>query len=374
MKKGLQGHQGHQGHPRFRRGRGFFVLAVPVVLLVLLAAALAACGGKTRATPKVVNIYIWTNYLPQEVVAEFERRTGIHANVDTYDSNEAVLAKLQSGVADYDVAVPSDYMLKILIPQGLVRPLDHGRLPHLKNLAPRFLNQKYDPDNGHSVPYLWGTTGIGYDKTKVQAPVAPVDSWAALFDPRHAGRILMLDDQREAFGAALRLLGRSINEKDPAILRRAAEMLKKQKPLVRTYNSSDFANLLVAGDVDLSQGYNGELAEAVARSAGRLAYVIPKEGGTLWIDNLAIPKGARNVDAAYAFLDFVMEPEIAAKIVNHVHYACANQAALPLIDARIRNDPSIYPPQDVLNRCELIEDLGETTQMVDRLWTEVKAQ
>ncbi len=373
MKKGHQGRQGHQGlqgHPRDRRGRGFLVLAVPVVLIVLLA----ACGGKTGPALKVVNIYIWTNYLPQEVVDEFERRTGIHANVDTYDSNEAVLAKLQSGVADYDVAVPSDYMLKILIPQGLVRPLDHGRLPHLKNLDPRFLNQKYDPGNGHSVPYLWGTTGIGYDKTKVQAPVAPVDSWAALFDPRHTGRILMLDDQREVFGAALRLMGRSINEKDPAILRRAAEMLKKQKPLVRTYNSSDFANLLAAGDVDLSQGYNGELAEAVARSSGRLAYVIPKEGGTLWIDNLAIPKGARNVDAAYAFLDFVMEPEIAAKIVNHVHYACANRAALPLIDARIKNDPSIYPPQDVLNRCELIEDLGETTQLVDRLWTEVKAQ
>jgi spermidine/putrescine-binding protein len=374
MKKGqqgLQGHQGRQGRQRYRRGRGFFVLAAPDVLIVLLAATLAACGGKPGPAPKVVNIYIWTNYLPQEVVDEFERRTGIHANVDTYDSNEAVLAKLQSGVADYDVAVPSDYMLQILIPQGLVRPLDHGRLPHLKNLDPRFLNQKYDPGNGHSVPYLWGTTGIGYDRTKVQAPV---DTWAALFDPRHAGRILMLDDPREAFGAALKLLGRSINEKDPAILRRAAKMLKQQKPLVRTYNSADFANLLAAGDVDAAQGWNGELAEAVARSNGRLAYVVPKEGGTLWIDNLAIPKGARNVDAAYAFLDFVMQPEIAARIVNHVHYAAANQAALPLIDAKIKNDPSIYPPQEVLNRCELIEDLGETTQLVDRLWTEVKAQ
>jgi len=342
-------------------------------ILIAAAVLVAACGGERGSKPsgKIVNVYIWTNYLPQEVVDEFERRTGIHANVDTFDSNEAVLAKLQSGVAGYDVAVPSDYMLKILIPQGLVQPLDHGRLPHLKNLDPRFLNQKYDPGNGHSIPYLWGTTGIGYDQKKIQPPV---DSWAALFEPRHAGRILMLDDQREAFGAALRLMGKSVNEKDPAILRQAAERLKKQKPLVRTYNSSDFANLLAAGDVDLSQGYNGELAEAVAKSSGRLAYVIPKEGGTLWIDNLAIPKGARNLDAAYAFLDFVMMPEIAAKIVNHVHYACANRAALPLIDAKIKADPSIYPPQEILNRCELIEDLGETTQLLDLLWTEVKAQ
>ncbi len=340
---------------------------------IIAAILLVACGGGKGSKPpgKIVNVYIWTNYLPQDVVDEFERRTGIHANVDTYDSNEAVLAKLQSGVASYDLAVPSDYMLKILIPQKLVLPLDHGRLPHLKNLDPRFLNQKYDPGNGHSVPYLWGTTGIGYDRKKIQPAV---DSWSALFDSSHAGRILMLDDQREAFGAALRLMGKSVNERDPAILRQAAERLKKQKPLVKTYNSSDFANLLAAGDVDLSQGYNGELAEAVAKSSGRLAYVIPKEGGTLWIDNLAIPKGARNVDAAYAFLDFVMEPEIAAKIVNHVHYACANQAALPLIDAKIKADPAIYPPQEILKRCELIEDLGETTQLLDQLWTEVKAQ
>ncbi|MEA2602564.1 MAG: spermidine/putrescine transport system substrate-binding protein potC [Acidobacteriota bacterium] len=344
--------------------------------IAVTVSLLAACGAKTGPAPKesagkVVNVYIWTNYLPQEVVTEFERRTGIHANVDTYDSNEAVLEKLQSGVADYDVVVPSDYMLKILGPQGLVRPLDHSRLPHFANLDPRFLDQKYDPGNAHSIPYLWGTTGIGYDKTKIQEPV---DSWAVLFDPRHAGRILMLDDVREAFGAALKLMGRSINERNPAILRQAADRLKQQKRLVRTYNSSDFANLLAAGDVDVAQGWNGEMAEAVASSKGRLAYLVPKEGGTLWIDNLAIPKGARNVDAAYTFLDFVMEPEIAAKIVNHVHYAVANRAALPLIDAKIRNDPSIYPPQEVLDRCELIEDLGETTQLLDRLWTEVKAQ
>jgi spermidine/putrescine-binding protein len=342
-------------------------LGIPA--LILAALALASCGK--GASGKVVNIYIWTNYLPKEVVEDFKRRTGIAVNVDTYDSNEAVLGKLQSGVADYDVVVPSDYMLKILIPQGLVRPLDRARLPHFKNLDPRFLDQRFDPGNGHSVPYLWGTTGIGYDRRKVQGPV---DSWRVLFEPKYAGRILMLDDPREAFGAALKLMGRSLNERDPAVLRRAAEMLKAQKPLVRTYNSSDFANLLAAGDVDLAQGWNGEIAEVVSHAPDRLAYAVPKEGGTLWIDNLVIPKAARDVDAAYAFLDYVMEPEVAAKIVNGVHYAGANRAALPLIDARIRQDPAIYPPKEVLDRCELIEDLGKTTQLIDELWTEVKAR
>lgn len=344
------------------------------VLAVLVVLSLLGCGQEEAgqsAEARQVNVYIWTNYLPQEVVDEFQKRTGIRVNVDTYDSNEAILEKLQSGVADYDIVVPSDYMMKILIPEELVREIDHARLPNMKHLDPRFLNQAYDLGNRHSVPYLWGTTGIGYDKQKARAPV---DSWRALFDPRYAGRILMLDDPREVFGAALRIMGRSINEKDPAVLRQAADMLKKQKPLVRTYNSSDFANLLAAGDVDVAQGFNGEMAEVVANAPGRLAYVIPKEGGTLWIDNATMPKTARNVDAAYQFLNFLMEPEMAAKIVNGVHYAGANRAALPLIDGKIRNDPAIYPPQEVLDRCELIEDLGETTQLIDELWTEIKAQ
>lgn len=340
------------------------------LLLFLLLLAFLGCGGKAVPSgQRQVNLYIWTAYLPDEVIAGFEKRTGIHVNVDTYSSNEALLDKVQSGVADYDVVVPSDYMLKILIPQGLLHPLDATRLPHLRNLDPRFLNQKYDPGNGYSVPYLWGTTGLGYAKK-----LGAIDSWHAVFDPRYGGRILMLDDVREVFGAALRLLGRSINERDPAMLRKAADLLKAQKPLVRTYNSADFANLLATGDVDLAQGYNGEIAKVVAKDPAHLAYVVPKEGGTLWIDNLAVPKSARHLDEAYAFLDYVMEPEVAARIVNGVHYASANREALPKIDPKIAGDPAIYPPKAILDRCELIEDLGQTTQLLDQLWTEVKAQ
>jgi spermidine/putrescine-binding protein len=348
-----------------------------LVIAMLGLAAVAACrgegGGKEKAgaaPERQLNVYIWTNYLPDDVIAEFRKRTGIRLAVDTYDSNEAVLAKLQSGVADYDVVVPSDYMVRTLISQGLLHPLDRARLAHLANLDPGFLDRPFDPGNRHSLPYLWGTTGIGYDKTRV----GNVDSWAALFDERHAGRILMLDDMREAFGAALRLQGRSINERDPAALRRAADLLRRQKRLVRTYNSSDFANLLDAGDVDLAQGWNGELSKVVAAHPDRLAYVVPKEGASLWIDSLAIPAQARHLEEAYAFFDFVLEPEIAARIVNGVRYASANRAALPRIDASIRNDPSVYPPKEVLDRCELIEDLGTTTQLLDQLWTEVKAQ
>jgi spermidine/putrescine-binding protein len=343
-------------------------------LLVLLALAMAlACGGGPGDAREArrLNVYIWTNYLPAAVVSDFQRRSGIRVEVDTYSSNEALLEKLQSGVADYDLVVPSDYMLQAMVAQRLLRPLDRRRLPGFANLEPRLLDRKFDPGNRFSLPYLWGTTGIGYDRQKVGGPV---DSWRALFDPRYAGRILMLDDMREAFGAALLLDGRSINERDPAALRRAADRLRAQKPLVRTYNSSEFASLLAAGDVDLAQGWNGELAKVVAQDRRRFAYVVPREGSTLWIDSLAVPATARHLDAAYAFLAYLLEPPVAARVVDGVRYASANRAARPLVDPAIRDDPAVYPPPAVLDRCELIEDLGALTPLLDQLWTEVKAR
>jgi spermidine/putrescine-binding protein len=347
-------------------------------LAAILAGLLVSCTRTEDAGDDVaqgtaggeLNIYIWSAYLPQEVIDEFTRRTGVKVSVDVYDSNEALLEKLQSGVADYDLVVPSDYLVRILIGEKLIQPLDKSKLTHLGNLDPRFLDKPFDRGNAHTLPYLWGTTGIGYDQTKVGA----VDSWAALFDPKHKGRILMLDDVREVFGVALRTMGRSINERDPAVLARAADMLKKQKALVATYNSGDFANILAAGDVDLAHGYNGQLAEAVQAHPQRLAYVVPKEGGTIWMDNVAIPAAARHAANALAFIDYVMEPEVNAKIVNGVHYASANVPAKKLIEPAILGDTSIYPDDATIARCELIEDLGDTTTLLDRYWTEIKSQ
>lgn len=349
------------------------------ILFVALALAVlggfTACGKKAEA-PKVadadpgqLNIYIWSAYLPQEVIDEFSNRTGIKVHFDLYDSNEALLEKLQSGVADYDLVVPSDYMVRILIAEKLIQPIDHAKLANLGNLDPRFLDKDFDPKNQYSLPYFWGTTGLGYNKEKL----GTVDSWEALFDPKHKGRILMLDDMREVFGVALKTMGKSLNERDPAVLKQAAEKLKKQKKLVATYNSGDFANILAAGDVDLAHGYNGQIAEVVAKEPEKLAYVVPKEGATLWMDNVCIPAKSRNVANAYKFLDYIMEPKVNAEIVNGVSYASANIPAREFIAPEILNDASIYPSDDVISRCEFLEDVGETTTLLDQYWTEIKA-
>jgi spermidine/putrescine-binding protein len=257
----------------------------------------------------------------------------------------------------------------VLVAQKLLRPLDRAALPHLRNIDASFLDRGYDPGNRHSVPYFWGTTGIAYDRRRV---AGPIDSWSALWDPRHSGRVLMLDDAREAFGAALKRRGHSLNTTDARLLAEARDDLVAQKPLVRAYNSSNFEDVLLSGDVWLAQGWSGQFARAMDQDPN-LAYVIPKEGSTLFIDNLAIPIDARSPELAHAFIDFTMEPAIAAEICRTMRYSSPNRAAWPLLPEGIRRHAAVFPPPDVLERLELIQDLGDVTVTYDRLWTEVKS-
>ena len=353
------------------------IAVVSVAAAALALALTAGCGPRGDEAPypgpgeKKLNVYIWSEYLPKDVIDEFTRRTGIAVRYDLYDSNEAVLAKLESGVADYDLVVPSDYMVRILIHLKLLRPLDRARISKWSNLDRRFLDRSYDPANAYSMPYVWGTTGYGYDKLKAGRTE---DSWAPLFDPKNKGQILMLDDMRECFAVALKYQGHSLNSTDPAVLKQAADLLKKQKPLVKTYNSGDYENILASGDVVFAHGYNGQLAKVVAENPSRFAYVLPKEGATLWIDSVCIPARARNVESIYAFLDYILDPEVDARIVNGIRYASPNAAARKYIRPEILADPAVYPSDEALSRCELVEDIGDATTTLDEYWTEIKAQ
>jgi spermidine/putrescine transport system substrate-binding protein/spermidine/putrescine transport system permease protein len=369
------------------------VLLAVTVLLVVVSDRLAG-GRKSRATVAVstaaaalllffavggqghsarggeLNIYIWSNYLPDGVIAEFERRHDAKINVELYDSNEALLAKLQSGGATFDIVVPSDYMVTILKEQGLIEEIDRDRLTNFSNLDPQFTGLAYDPANQFSVPYMWGTTGIAYRKDKV---AGPIKSWSVLWDAQYRDRLSMLDDVREAFGAALKSMGKSLNDTDPQDVAAAAELLVKQKPLLKAYDSGGFDQLLLSGDVWVAQAYSGQIAKAMAENSN-IGYIIPEEGCTMFVDNLCIPRVAKNRELAAAFINYVLEARTAADIANGTGYSSPNQAARAFIRPDLLANEAAYPPRDALERCELIRDIGPAISLFDRHWTEIKSQ
>jgi spermidine/putrescine transport system substrate-binding protein/spermidine/putrescine transport system permease protein len=352
---------------RLEQGRRMATSALPALAgLFLLAAPFLADGAGQRAT-RELNLYIWSGYIAPETIKRFEERHHVRVNLDLYDSNEALLAKVQAGNAGYDVLCPSNYIVEVMVQQRLLRALDHSALPHLANVDARFLDRSYDPGNLHSVPYVWGTAGIGYRRSKAGV----VDSWAALWDPRFKGRILMLDDAREALGAALRWKGYSLNTTEAAPLALARRLLVEQKPLVRTYNTSNYEDILLSGDVWLAHGWSGQFAKVMEQDPD-IDYVIPREGSSLFLDNLVIPIDAPHPELAHAFLDYTLEAEVAAEICTTMRYSTPNRAALAFLPAHVRRNPATFPPEDALARAELIEDIGEATVVYDRLWTEVK--
>ncbi len=354
---------------RLEQGKGMRHSAPPALLGLALLAWPFFVGHGARGEERVLNLYIWSNYIAPDTVRKFEARHGVKVNVDLYDTNEAMLAKIQSGNVGYDLLCPSNYPIQTLRKQDLLRPLDHSALPHLANLDPRFLDLAYDRGNQYSIPYFWGSTGIAYNRRRVPK----VESWGVLWDPQYRGRILMLDDPREAIGAALKWKGLSVNSTGADALGLATRLLLEQKPLVRTYNSSNFEDVLLSGDVWVAQGWNGQFARAMEQDPD-LDYVIPREGGTLFIDSLVIPRSAPDPELAHAFMDFVMEKEIAAEICATMQYSTPNRAALPLLPERLRRNRAVFPSDAEVARLELIDDIGEATLDFDRAWTEVKTR
>jgi spermidine/putrescine transport system permease protein len=332
---------------------------------------LFAMGGQTQtAKGGELNVYIWSNYLPDSVIAEFEQKYNAKLNVELYDSNEALLAKLQSGGASFDIIVPSDYMVTVLKEQGLLDEINLDRVTNFSNLDPQFTGLPYDPNNQYSVAYMWGTTGIAYRKDKI---LEPVESWASLLDERYKDRMAMLDDVRETIGAMLKYQGKTLNSMDEVEIAEAAALLARQKPLVKAYDSGGFDLLLLSGDVWIAQAYSGQIAKAMLENEN-IAYVVPKEGCTFFVDNLCIPRNATHKELAREFINFVLDSRVAADIANGTGFSSPSKSARALIRPELLTNEAAYPSRESLEKCELIREVGQAINLYDRLWTEIKSQ
>jgi len=326
-------------------------------------------------TSKELNLYAWSEYVPQELLDAFAKEYKVKVNYDTYASNEELLAKLQAGKTNYDVIIPSDYTVGIMIAQKMLEPLDMDHIPNFVNVDDPFKNLPFDPGNKYSVPYQWGSVGIAVNTAKVSKPIT---KFADLWDPAFKDKLVVLDDEREIIGMVLLVLGYDKNSTDPAQLEAAKQKLIELKPNIKLFDSDSPKTALLSGEAVAGVVWNGEAALAHQEN-DKIIYVLPQEGMGLWYDNLAIPTGAPHKDAATAFIDFVLRPEMSILITKFFPYSSVNKAALELLKTA---DPATYkqymefpatnPPADAVKNGKIVIDVGDATKLWDKVWTEAK--
>ncbi|MER3483815.1 MAG: polyamine ABC transporter substrate-binding protein [Meiothermus sp.] len=322
---------------------------------------------------KEMRLFIWSEYMDPAIIKAFEQKYNLKVRIDLYESNEDMVAKLQAGgVSQYDVVVPSDYIIPSMVQLGLLQPLDQSKIPNLKNLDTKFKSPPYDPGNKYSAAYQWGSVGLMYRKDKVKTP----DSWSVIFDPKGTGNYVLMDSVREMMGAVLKYQGQSVNAKDPKAVQAAGKLLldAKKSPRALGFEGGVGAkNHLVAGQASYAVVYNGDAIKATGENKN-VAFVVPKEGATLFLDNMAIPAKAPNVEAAHQFINFILDPKIGAQLSNYNRYATPNAAAKPYINKDDLKNPAIYPSAAIMNKLEFILDMGSDSRLYDEVWTAVKSR
>jgi putrescine transport system substrate-binding protein len=355
--------------------------------LLSVALAAVAFAGAARAEDKVVNVYNWEEYIDDTTLAEFEKETGIKVVYSTFDSNDTLEAKILAGKSGYDVVFPSGAFLERQIKAGAYQKLDKSKLPNLVNMDPAIVEKLalFDAGNEHAIDYMWGITGIGYNVKKIKEidPNAPVDSWKIVFDPAVIAKfkdcgVAILNAPDEVIPAVLKSIGEDPNSKDPKVLQKALPILEKIRPFITRFEGSSMIDKLATGEICLAVAWNGDVfqAKAAADAAGNgveVAFAIPKEGAQLWFDSMAILADAPHPDAAHAFINYMMKPEVIARNSAATQYANGNLAAKPLMDAAVTSNPGIYPAPEVMKTLFLITAYSQKEQRIlNKIWETIK--
>lgn len=337
------------------------------MIRIALCSTLLMAAGCARKP--VLHVYNWTDYMNPDLIGQFEREFNCKVVQDFYDSNEAMFAKIKAGGTGYDIAFPSGYMISIMRQQGMLQDLDLSLIPNTKHIDPLILDLTTDREMKYSVPYMAGSTGIGYLKSRV-SDFEP--SWGMFDRSAYKGRITLLNDMRESIGAALKFLGYSYNSINDAELEQARDVVIRWKKNIAKFESDQYKNGLVSAEFLMTQGFSGDVLQVMEENDD-IGFAVPREGTSVAIDEMVLLATATEVKLAHEFINFMHRPEVAAANIKFVYYRCPNLAAYELLEPEIRQNAAIFLPDDVLKRCEIILDLGENNAKFAKIWDAIKA-
>lgn len=342
-----------------------------LLLFCLIIISLMVISGCNQ-DKSVLNIYNWGQYIDTDLLTKFEKETGIKVVYELFETNEHMLAKIESGSSNFDLVFPSDYVIEEMISKDMLHKIDFNNIPNFQYIDNRFRNLEYDPTNEYSVPYFWGTLGILYNSEEV---TQNVDSWSILWDEKYTGQILMLDSMRDTIGVALKLNGYSLNSVEPVQLEEAKKMLIEQKALHNGYYVDETMDMMINGDANIALNWSGAAMDIYWQGAEHIKYALPKEGSNLWVDCMVIPKTSENKKEAEMFINFMLDPDNAYQNTEYVGYATPNQIAFERMleeNPEVTDMDAYNPSQELLDKCEVFIDLGDNREMYNQLWTEIK--
>ena len=333
--------------------RGAVVIIIISVILLLINGKLNESGGS--ASKDSITVYNWGEYIDPDLLKQFEKETGIKVTYETFDSNEGMMGKIEQGGTSYDITMPSEHMIEMMKEKDLLLPLDYSKIPNVKNIDPYFLDLPFDPGNKYSLPYFWGTVGIAYNSSLLEGQT--FEEWDDLWNPTLKQQVILVDSARETIGMGLNSLGYSLNSTNMDELREATDKLKTLSPNVKAVIGDEMTPLMINGDAAISLTWSGQAADMMFENED-INYIIPEEGSNLWFDNMVIPRTSKNIDGAHAFINFMLEAEVAAQNADYVGYSTPNLAALELMDPEATEDEGFYPDEETRSHLEVYRNLG----------------